>query len=89
VFHCNRRKSNKTDGVDTETGASVQFFNPREESWNEHFEWSEGGIVILGKTAVGRATVDALELNRTRILLIREADKEVDRHPPKADLEQT
>ena len=88
-FHCNRRKSNKTDGVDPKTETIVSFFNPRVHTWSDHFEWSEDGLLILGKNSIGRATVNALELNRIRILLIREADKGVNRHPPKADLGQS
>lgn len=88
-FHCNRRKSNKTEGIDLETGSNVPFFNPRTQIWSEHFEWTADHLMILGKTAIGRATVEAFELNRARIILIRDADKEVHRHPPKTDLDQS
>jgi HNH endonuclease len=85
-FHCNRRKSNKTDVLDAETNEIVSVFNPRFHIWKNHFEWSKDAIYILSKTAIGRVTTELLQLNRARILLIREADVAVNRHPPKQDL---
>ncbi len=29
----------------------------------EHFGWAEGGLLIIGQTATGRATVAALRMN--------------------------
>lgn len=40
---------------------------------------------IVGITAVGRATVVALDLNRERVINIRSADRAVGRHPPTHD----
>lgn len=85
-FHCNRRKSDKIDSLDPETKQIVQIFNPRRHVWKEHFEWSADGLRIVPKTPIGRATVNLLELNRARILFIREADVAVNRHPPVDDL---
>jgi len=39
------------------------LFNPRLHQWNEHFVWEKGGLVIRGKTSIGRATCDRLDLN--------------------------
>jgi hypothetical protein len=41
----------------------VPVFNPRQDNWTDHFRWEGGGMVIVGKTAVGRATVALLALN--------------------------
>ncbi len=60
---CNRYKSDKTTGVDPETGEGVNLFNTRTQIWSEHFQWSEDGLQIIGKTPVGRATVVALHLS--------------------------
>ena len=60
---CNRHKSDKTTGVDPETGETVALFNPRIQVWSEHFRWAEDGIKIIGKTLTGRATVVALHLS--------------------------
>lgn len=88
-FHCNRKKSDRTTAPDTESGAVVPLFNPRENNWNEHFIWSADGLFIIGLTAIGRATVTALALNRERVIPIREADKALGRHPPLGDLIQS
>ncbi|HEX8068992.1 MAG TPA: HNH endonuclease signature motif containing protein [Pyrinomonadaceae bacterium] len=81
-FHCNRRKSNRQSAVDGETNQVVPLFNPRQHSWSDHFVWSAGGLRVLPRTAIGRVTVELLELNRERILHIRSADVSVGRHPP-------
>lgn len=84
-FHCNRRKSAHQKATDPETGLEVMVFNPREDRWPDHFIWSSDGLLILPRTAIGRATVLLLEMNRPRVLLIRQADREVKRHPPVGD----
>jgi len=84
-FHCNRRKSDKLLVFDPETGDKVPLFNPRKESWNKHFIWSEDGLLIIGLTPVGRATIEELQFNREQVINIRAADIAVGRHPPKGD----
>ena len=61
--NCNGFKHAKTRHVDPQTNIETAIFNPRKQIWNEHFEFSEDGIEIIGKTACGRATVIALRLN--------------------------
>lgn len=85
-FHCNRRKSNQTTANDPQTNEIAPLYNPRADAWNRHFAWSADGRRVVAKTAVGRATTALLELNRERILSIREADIAVKRHPPIEDL---
>ena len=70
-FHCNRKKSDKTIAIDLETGTEIPLFNPRQEHWQEHFIWSSDGLLIVGLTPTGRATVVALVLNRERAINIR------------------
>jgi hypothetical protein len=41
----------------------VPLFNPRTDIWPDHFEWN--GPTIVGKTAIGRATIDVLNINDT------------------------
>jgi hypothetical protein len=60
---CNRYKSDKITGVDLETGENVKLFNPRTQVWFEHFDWTEDGLRIIGKTPNGRATVTTLHLS--------------------------
>ncbi len=60
---CNRYKSDKTTAVDPESGETVKLFNPRTQVWSEHFQWTEDGLRIVGRTPTGRATVSALHLS--------------------------
>jgi hypothetical protein len=60
---CNRYKSDKTTAMDPETSATVPLFNPRTQMWSDHFRWSDDGLRIIGRSAVGRATVAALHLS--------------------------
>lgn len=88
-FHCNRRKSDKLIVFDEQSLSEVPLFNPRVDSWLEHFIWSTDTLLIIGLTPTGRATAAALAFNRERIINIRVADREIGRHPPLNDLVQT
>lgn len=84
-FHCNRRKSDKFTAFDEQSLSEVPLFNPRTDSWQEHFIWSIDTLVIIGLTPTGRATAALLAFNRARIINIRAADKAISRHPPPDD----
>ena len=66
---CNGYKGVQTEATDRKTGKTVLLFNPRTNNWNEHFKWKADKIV--GKTACGRATIQALKLNNEIILPVR------------------
>ncbi len=68
---CNAFKSNQTHGRDPLTGRRIRLFNPRRQKWSRHFRWSESGVVIVGRTACGRATVIALNLNNPISVTVR------------------
>lgn len=68
---CNSFKSNKMRFLDPVTNRTVALFNPRTQSWWEHFRWDSDGIHIIGQTPIGRATVEALRLNNEFILPAR------------------
>ena len=84
-FACNRRKSNYATGFDPVTSTEVPLFNPRLDAWNDHFMWSAEGLIVIGLTPVGRATIERLQFNRERSIYVRAADVEVGRHPPAND----
>lgn len=84
-FSCNRRKWDRRTGIDPAAGIEQRLFDPRRDRWNDHFIWSADGLEIVGVTAIGRATVNALGLNRDRLRRIRAADLELGRHPPETD----
>jgi hypothetical protein len=80
---CNGHKAAKTTAVDPETGVTVDLFNPRTQTWAEHFRWADDKIRIVGLTAVGRATVAALHLSDDPdALLVRSYWVEAGWHPP-------
>jgi hypothetical protein len=79
---CNDHKSNRVLIVDPQTGINVRIFNPRQQEWAEHFAWSEGATRIDGATAIGRATVAALQLNRPSLVLARRLWVAAGWHPP-------
>jgi hypothetical protein len=70
--HCNAQKWAYADGVDPGTGLLARLFNPRTDTWEEHFRWSaaEWGI-IQGQTAIGRATVNQLQMNAADLVGVR------------------
>jgi hypothetical protein len=82
---CNGHKSAKTHATDPDTGARVPLFNPRSQKWSDHFRWSDDGILIVGLTPVGRATVIALHLSDDPdALVVRKCWVEAGWHPPAA-----
>lgn len=60
---CNRYKGDKLTDLDPVTGKTTALFNPRTQVWQEHFQWSEDGLQIIGKTPTGRVTVKVLHLS--------------------------
>jgi hypothetical protein len=77
---CNLHKSDRIDANDSETGADVSLFHPRLHVWHEHFAWDD--YQVVGLTAVGRATIDALALNHPRRIRIRQAEHVFGLFPP-------
>jgi 5-methylcytosine-specific restriction endonuclease McrA len=79
---CNNHKYTKTEGYDTVTHQMVPLYHPRRHQWDEHFVWNEDCTLILGVTPTGRATVDALCLNRAGVVNLRQLLSQTKRHPP-------
>jgi len=82
---CNAHKYTKTKAPDPQTGHSVPLFNPRRQSWARHFAWSEDFLIITGRTATGRATIEALHLNRLELVNLRRVLHMAGAHPPRAE----
>jgi len=80
---CNNHKYNKLTGIDAFDNTEVKLFNPRKQKWTDHFIWDESFIKIVGLTPAGRATIDALKLNRPRLITRRKAFFAMGFHPPK------
>lgn len=79
---CNAHKHGQTHANDPETNACVVIFNPRRQMWRDHFDWSADFTRVVGKTACGRATVHALELNRSGLVNLRRVLAAAKLHPP-------
>jgi hypothetical protein len=69
-YHCNAHKGPNLSGLDPESGALVRLFHPRQDQWDEHFE--RNGVIIVGRTAIGRATVGLLKMNAADRRRLRE-----------------
>lgn len=80
---CNLFKGAKTRGRDPLSGRIVALFNPRRQRWSRHFQWSDDGALILGRTACGRATVIALNLNNLIAVRVRRHWAMAGWHPPR------
>ncbi len=79
---CNEFKGTQTHAVDPLTHRVVPLFNPRTQTWREHFAWSAEGTHMIGQTLIGRATVEALRLNHDLIVYARRRWVKVGWHPP-------
>lgn len=60
---CNLYKSDAVSGFDEETQTEARFFNPRKNSWTEHFVLDRKIGEIKGLTAAGRVTISRLRIN--------------------------
>ncbi len=79
---CNAHKYNKVEGIDPVTENSVALFHPRRQKWKDHFKWSADFASIIGITPSGRATVEALKLNRKGLVNLRKVLLAMGEHPP-------
>ena len=78
---CNRYKSDRLIGT-LESDSECRLFDPRKDSWNDHFGWSVDGTVIVGLTDVADATIITLRMNRPQMISVRELWVDAGRHPP-------
>jgi 5-methylcytosine-specific restriction endonuclease McrA len=66
---CNLHKGTNLTGIDPQTGQLAPIFHPRRDRWSDHFTFE--GTCINGVSAVGRATVQVLNMNDARRLELR------------------
>jgi hypothetical protein len=79
---CNTYKQAFQTGTDPDTGSDTPLFNPRVDSWDEHFRWNRDKTQILGRTGVGRATINRLNINREIAVRARQQWADAGLHPP-------
>lgn len=72
-FFCNRNKGSDLDSIRAiDDLALVRFFNPRTDSWFEHFE-IDSQCRLLSRTDIGQVTARILGFNAENRLLERQA----------------
>jgi 5-methylcytosine-specific restriction endonuclease McrA len=78
---CNNHKYTKTEGHDPVSGELVLLYHPRHHQWSDHFRWSDDFTLIVGVTPTGRATIEALQLNRMGLVNLRQVLYTLGEHP--------
>ncbi|NOT60637.1 MAG: HNH endonuclease [Acidobacteria bacterium] len=63
-WRCNRHKGTDLGSFDPLTRQFSFLFNPRTQSWSEHFAFENN--LLVGLTAEGRTTIKLLQLNDSR-----------------------
>ncbi|MFO0844956.1 MAG: HNH endonuclease signature motif containing protein [Gemmataceae bacterium] len=72
-LHCNKHKGPNLAGIDRVSSRTklVRLFNPRRHTWRRHFRWE--GPYLVGRTAIGRVTVQVLAMNDPVRVTLRQA----------------
>jgi hypothetical protein len=78
---CNNHKYGKVAASDPVSGERVSLYHPRQHAWETHFAWSDDFTLVIGLTATGRATVEALQLNREGVVNLRHILYALGEHP--------
>jgi len=73
-FSCNLRKGPNIAGLDPLTGNLTRLFHPRSDIWEAHFTWE--GTLLRGTTAIGRTTIEVLNINDPESAAVRQALQE-------------
>ena len=67
--------------TDPVTRQTVRVFHPRQDQWAEHFIWQ--GYELVGQTPMGRALVEAFNLNHVRRIRVRQVEARFGLFPPR------
>ena len=60
----------------------ASLYHPRRQKWSDHFTWNYDCTLIIGIAPTGRATVEALHLNREGLVNLRWLLYAARKHPP-------
>lgn len=80
---CNRCKANRTTSLDPQTQTEVPLYRPHHDVWSTHFSWNDDATMLIAATSTGRATIDALRMNRPQLIRLRRMWVQMGEHPPK------
>ena len=69
-IYCNGYKGPNISGLDPVTGKLTPLFNPRRHKWTHHFRYD--GAMLVGRTAIGRTTIEVLRINLPNLVTLRE-----------------
>ncbi len=69
-WYCNVYKGPNLSGRDPATGRVTKLYHPRRHKWDYHFRFD--GNTLLGRTAIGRTTIDVLRMNHPQLIALRE-----------------
>lgn len=67
---CSLRKSARVTARDPLDGQEVPLYHPRQDEWGQHFTVSSD-FRFEGRSPTGRATIEALRMNRPSVVAIR------------------
>jgi len=81
-YRCNEFKGARLNAPDPRSGGPVPLFNVCTQDWHKHFAWSQDGLRVIGQSAIGRATVEALHLNNEWLVSARRVWISAGLHPP-------
>jgi hypothetical protein len=70
-FNCNTYKGPNIASLDPSSHQIVRLFNPRRDQWSDHFTYY--GALAVGRTPIGQATINVLNINHPDAVAIREA----------------
>lgn len=69
-FTCNNNKGSDIGTMLLPDKVFIRFFNPREDRWEEHFEFQN--FIIYSSTLIGTATIKMLKLNDIERIMERQ-----------------
>src|SRR5262245_57999832 len=69
-WYCNSFKGPDLSGIDRVTRKLTPLFNPRRHKWHWHFRYD--GPLLIGRTAIGRTTIQVLQINCEEQVMLRE-----------------
>jgi hypothetical protein len=69
-IYCNAYKGPNISGRDRATGKLTPLYHPRRHKWSYHFRYDGG--TLIGRTAIGRTTIDVLQFNLPNLVALRE-----------------
>lgn len=66
----NLHKGPNLSGIDPDSQVLTRLFNPRKDTWSEHFRFGRNGDIV-GLSEIGRTTVFVLNMNAERRVELR------------------